>query len=234
MVKEGESLAVGWCDNGSTDSLFTSSFGSFLLASGSLGIKEIAFSQTIGNQIARQRGDAIKEFERTNFDWLLWVDSDIVIDFESFKLLWQNRDAEKAPLISGVYFVSMEPNTPLMLPVPCIFTDDGVKNTPIHPLPYNQLIDIDVAGLGFCLMHKSVAKKLRDAYGNTTFDITIDDVHKSEDISFFRKCKALNIPIKAHTGALVQHIKRFVVDINYYNHWWNTVAPIRKRQNALN
>lgn len=233
MIKEGESLVIGWCDNGSVDGLFASSVASIIMRASELGIKTIGITETIGNQIARQRGDLLREFENSGCDWLLWLDSDIVIPIESLKPLIEAVDAETRPIVCGVYFISMEPNQPLMAPLPCIFTDNGVYNSPIHPLPENQLIKIDVAGLGLCLMHKSVAHKLRDKYGNTTFDITIGDIHKSEDVSFFRKVKELGIQAYAHTGVLAWHIKRFVVDINYYNLWWNTVAPLRAKANEV-
>lgn len=225
---QDKSIIIGWADNGFTDSLFTSSLSALLLHLPSMGYSQVGVTQTIGNQIARQRGDMLREFEKSELDWLLWLDSDIVVTVDTVKKLMDIADAETAPIVTGVYFISMEMNQPMMSPFPCIFTDDGVKNTPIHPMPENQVIPIDVAGLGFCLMHKSVAHKLREKYGNTTFEITIGDMHKSEDVSFFRKVKDLGIQVYAHTGALAWHIKRFVVDINYYNHWWNTVAPLRE------
>lgn len=236
MEKEGEVLIFGWCDNGSTDSLFTSHLTSTMLhASGISGISGLGIVQTIGNQIARQRGDLLRDFEKSGGDWLLWIDSDIVLNQEAFKLLWENRDAEKRPVVCGVYFITMEMNQTLPMPMPCIFTDIGEgQNLPVHPLPENQLIPIDVAGLGFTLMHKSVAHKLREVYGDTTFAITIDTNHVSEDVSFFRKLKHLAIPVHAHTGALVQHIKRFSFDQNYYNLWWNVVAPMREAQEKAN
>lgn len=230
-----ESLVISWCDPGSTDSLFTSSLASLILNTtyNYKDISSIGVNQVIGNQIARQRQDALWNFEQMGCDWMLWVDSDIVIDPQAFKLLWENRDATQRPIVSGVYFVIMEPNQTLPIPAPCIFNivndENGRGNISVHPLPENKLIPIDVAGLGFTLMHKSVAKKLREVYGNKTFQITIDDKHISEDVSFFYKVKDLDIPVHAHTGALVQHIKRFSFDHNYYGLWWNEVAPLRQK-----
>lgn len=237
MEKAKESLTIGWCDSGHTDSLFTSALGSLLLhASTNVpDINAVGISQTIGNQIARQRQDALRNYETIDTDWLLWLDSDIVINLEAFNLLWENRNAETHPVMCGVYFISYEMNQTLPAPLPCIYhqTDDS-GSRPVHPLPENQIIPIDVAGLGFCLMHKSVAKKLREAYGETTFQIVIGERHLSEDVSFFYKLKELGIPVHAHTGALVQHIKRFSLDQNYYNLWWNVVAPMREAQEKVN
>lgn len=233
MEKAQESIVISWCDNGNTDSLFTSSLTSLLayLNQGKPDISVVGINQTVGNQIARQRGDLLASFEKMNCDWMLWVDSDIVINHQAFDILWANRDIETRPVVSGIYFVTMETTQTLPAPIPCVFKyQDETGNLPIHPLPENELIQIDVAGLGFTLMHKSVATKLREVYGNTTFQITIGDKHISEDVSFFYKLRELGIPVYAHTGAHVQHIKRFSMDINYYNLWWNVVAPMREAQ----
>lgn len=235
MEKAKESVVISWCDNGSTDSLFTSALLATSMALGAQpDISAVGFNQTIGNQIARQRGDAIRNFEQMDCDWMLWIDSDIVLTPDIFKLLWENRNAETHPVMCGIYFISWEMNQTLPAPYPCIFNivDRKRGTRPIHPLPENQIIPIDVAGLGFCLMHKSVAKKLRETYGETTFQIQIDTQHISEDMSFFLKLKELGIPVHAHTGAIVPHVKRFLLDQNYYNLWWNVVAPLREAEEA--
>lgn len=232
-MEKAESLVVTWCDGGATDSLFTSATLAFMtsLPQTVTNIDQFGINQVIGGQIARQRQDAIRNFENMNCDWLLWLDSDIVITPQAFQLLWDNRDPIKRPLISGVYFITYEMNEPLPAPIPCIFMDNEKGGTqPIHPLPNNELLPIDLAGLGFTLMHKSVAHKLREAYGETTFQIQIDKQHVSEDVAFFRKVKEIGIQPYAHTGAIVSHVKRFLLEQNYYNLWWNVIAPMREAQ----
>lgn len=232
MEKAKETLIVSWCDPGTTDSLFTSALSSFLMRATTQypDIQAVGVNQVIGGQIARQRAETLANFEEMNGDWLLWIDSDIVINPNAFDLLWNNRDIEKRPVMCGVYFGTMEMNQTLPSPFPCIFKTIPEGNIPIHPLPNNELLQIDIAGLGFTLMHKSVAHKLRKKYGDTTFQITIDKEHISEDVSFFYKLKELKIPVYAHTGAIVNHVKRFIFDINYYNLWWNVVGPVREQQ----
>jgi hypothetical protein len=36
-----------------------------------------------------------------------------------------------------------------------------------------------------------------------------------EDINFFKKIKNAQIPVYAHTGAMVRHIKRFALSFDY-------------------
>ena len=51
----------------------------------------------------------------------------------------------------------------------------------------------------------------------------VGEKYISEDIVFFRKLKKAGIKIYAHTGAVVQHMKRFSFDVNYYNVYWDAL-----------
>ena len=131
------------------------------------GVKFASTLRSQGNQIARQRQTVIDYwYDKTDHEWLLWVDSDVVISPDTFRLLWDNKDADKRPLVSGVYFTTDNPEEPLMVPMPTVFSfvnngDGGFGLSRIHPLPENQLIKADAAGFGFILMHRSVVEKVR-------------------------------------------------------------------------
>ena len=223
MAGKKETLSIVWCDNGSVDSLFMGGMINTLLNLKNLDIELDSMHNIIGNLIYKQRQQMADEWINTKGDWLLWVDSDVVISPDILKKLWDTANKVTHPVVCGVYFVTPNPNMSLMTPVPCIFTDDGEYNAPIHPLPENQVIKIDTAGLGLCLMHRSVLEKLEKPYDGIYFDVSMGKVNKSEDISFFRKLKEQGIPVHAHTGAIAPHIKRFSFDENYYKLWWNNV-----------
>ena len=86
-----ETVAIAWCDNGMVDGKFMQGVTDVMLKSG------INFTTTLrsqGNQIARQREKIIRYwYENDTSEWLLWVDSDVVITPDKFKLLWDNKDA---------------------------------------------------------------------------------------------------------------------------------------------
>jgi hypothetical protein len=180
-----------------------------------------------GNQIGRQRQVLFDNWaDVTKTDWLLWIDSDIVVTPDSLKLVWDSADKVSRPVVSGTYFVSKENERSLMQPFPALFKEGSNKHELqiVHPLPKNELIKVDSAGFGFLLMHKSIVPKMRKVspdYSLFAEEEGIGDKYISEDIVFFRKLKAAGIDAYAHTGALVQHMKRFSFDINYYNLYLN-------------
>ena len=222
-----ETVALAWCDGGLVDGRFMDSMLLTMMNAPKIGINIVNKIRVNGNQIGRQRQVLFDNWaDVTKTDWLLWVDSDIVLTPDSLKLVWNAADKVSKPVVSGTYFVSKENERSLMQPFPALFKEGSNKNELqiIHPLPQNELIKVDSAGFGFLLMHKSIIPKMREVspdYSLFAEEEGLADKYISEDIVFFRKLKAAGIDLYAHTGALVQHMKRFSFDINYYNLYWN-------------
>ena len=222
-----ETVALAWCDGGLVDGRFMDGLLLAIMNAPKIGMRVVNKIRVNGNQIGRQRQVLFDNWaDVTKTDWLLWVDSDIVITPDSLKLVWDSADKVSRPVVSGTYFVSKENERSLMQPFPALFKEGSNKHELqiIHPLPKNELIKVDSAGFGFLLMHKSIVPKLREVSPNYSLfaeEEGIGDKYISEDIVFFRKLKSAGIDLYAHTGAVVQHMKRFSFDINYYNLYWN-------------
>ena len=222
-----ETVALAWCDGGLVDGRFMDGLLLAIMNAPKLGMRIVNKIRVNGNQIGRQRQVLFDNWaDVTKTDWLLWVDSDIVVTPDSLKLIWDSAYKVSRPVVSGTYFVSKENEKSLMQPFPALFKEGTNKHELqiIHPLPKNELIKVDSAGFGFLLMHKSIVPKLREVSPNYSLfaeEEGVGDKYISEDIVFFRKLKATGIDLYAHTGAVVQHMKRFSLDINYYNLYWN-------------
>lgn len=231
-----ETITIGWCDGGIVQGRFMSGITNTIIDSKLYGINITNTIRINGNQIARQR-QSLWDFwaNSSNSEWLLWVDSDIVINTTALKMLWDIADKKNRPVVAGVYFVSKENEQSLMEPMPAIYkeTGDPYRTQIIHPLPENQLIKIDIAGFGIMLMHKSIVEPVRKAAGDLSVFGESQQANRdfiSEDVSFCRNLQKAGIPLYAHTGATVQHMKTFSFDQNYYNLYWNGIATelIRK------
>jgi len=202
-----EMLSIVWCDNGTTDGKFTEGLVYTLIHAASVGVPVNNAIRVQGNQIARQRQAAIEMWQQVNTDWALWVDSDIVLTKEMLKTLWDTADKVARPVVSGVYFIS--------------------KNME------GSLMQVDNAGMGLVLMHKSVLKSLNEKFpGDFWFGENNERGEKfiGEDIAFFRKVKAAGIPVHAHTGVIAKHMKRFAFDDAYYNLYWAAVEAAERRE----
>jgi hypothetical protein len=218
-------LALGWCDNGNTDGKFTEGMVSIALQAPNNGI-EITHSMRVqGNQIGRQRQVLFDYWaDQIKTDWLLWVDSDIVMDIHVLTKVWDAADKIGKPVVTGTYFISKSDEGSLAKPFPALFFDmDEHIIQHVHPLPPDEIIKVDSAGFGFVLMHKSIVPIMRAKFPDQSMfaeQENIGDKYVGEDIVFFRKLKETGIPLYAHTGALVRHIKRFSLDADYYDMYW--------------
>lgn len=217
-----DTISIAWCDNGMVDGKFMQGVTDVLLKSG------IEFKSTLrsqGNQIARQRETVITYwYDKTDTEWLLWVDSDVVISPETFKLLWDNKDKDERPMVTGVYFTTDNPEEPLMTPMPTVFEfvdnkDGGFGLKRVHPLPKNKLMQVHAAGMGFILMHRSVVEKLRAFEPDSPLFMEMGRGSKfiGEDIYFFALCNKAGVPLYCHTAATAPHMKRFSFDVHYYD-----------------
>lgn len=238
MHGKNETVAVGWCDNGMVDGKFAEGLTATMLHFKDL-ITDSVRAQ--GNQIARQRQALMDEWYKLNStDWILWVDSDIVLTPDVFAMLWEAADKATKPIVVGTYFISKESEQTMMAPFACMFhdTDDEWNLKYVHPLPNNEVIKIDAAGMGLVLMHRSVVTKLRKKFPNESVftEILMPDKFVGEDIVFFRHVKQAGIPVYAHTGAIVKHMKRFPLDGNYYHNFWQIqmlIAQQRKKDDRI-
>ena len=227
MTKGKDTLSILWCDNGLTDGAFTHGLISTVIDAPKVGIPTPYVGRIVGNQIGRQRQVAFDAWA-TQFktDWVLFIDSDIVLTTEVLRLLWTTADKINRPVVSGVYFVSKQTDGTLSLPMPALFLEgeNEFSIQHVHPLPKNKIIDVDCAGLGLVLLHKSVIIKLKEKYPNESMFAEqegLGDQYVSEDIVFFRKLKGAGIKVVAHTGAIVSHMKRFAMNSDYYEMYWS-------------
>lgn len=227
MIKENESVTIGWCDGGNTDGAFTEGLMAAVFNGGANGRPISGSIRVKGNQIARQRQALLDMwYDNIKSDWLLWVDSDVVLTADIWHKLHDTADSDTMPMVSGIYFIAKDSDGSLPVPMPVIF-DNVDKHTVQyhHPLPVDTVIKIDCAGMGLVLMHKSVVEKLRKQHGDGHFmfseESNIGEQFIGEDISFFRKCEAANITLHAHTGAIAKHMKTMPWDTDYYSLYWS-------------
>ena len=225
--KPNDQIMLTWCDNGSVDGKFMEGVVYSILTS---NLPITSAQRVQGNQIGRQRETAFNTWhKKTNYDWILWVDSDIVLTNDALDKVWKAADKIAKPVISGTYFISKQMESSVMEPMPALFNahpEDKFVMRYIHPLIPDQLIQVDYAGFGFLLMHRSAADKIREFHGDKPLFLETsegdDGKFIGEDIQFFMRMKEAGVPLYAHTGATVKHMKRFSYDMEYYKLYWIT------------
>lgn len=237
-----ERITIGWCDGGTVEGRFMSGVTNTIIEAPKFDLNIVNTIRVQGNQIARQR-QSLWDFwaDLSDCEWLLWVDSDIVLAPQVLKMLWDVADKKDKPVVTGTYFVSNENEQTMMEPVPSLYMETGdiYQTQIIHPLPQNQVIPVDVSGFGLMLMHRSIVEPVRKVAGDiSVFGENQQAARKfiSEDVSFCRNLKKAGIQLYAHTGAHVQHMKTFSFDHNYYNVYWSAVnaGTLKRKRGQVN
>jgi cellulose synthase/poly-beta-1,6-N-acetylglucosamine synthase-like glycosyltransferase len=60
-------------------------------------------------------------YDKVKTDWLLWVDSDIVLTTDVLGMLWKIADKNTKPVVCGTYFISKQMESSLMQTMPALF-----------------------------------------------------------------------------------------------------------------
>jgi hypothetical protein len=149
------------------------------------------------------RNVACKEVVDKGYEWLFFLDSDVVPPRDTLIRLINHR----RPVISGVYCRRSPPAS-----IPVAIKGGQWVNTP----PNSGVIEVDLVGAGCLLIHRSVLEQLPpldERRGKKWFDWRVDMAHSlppgealSEDFAFCLQCKKHGIPILLDTNIQCKHV----------------------------
>lgn len=218
-MRTKDRITIGWIDPGTVEGAFTTSLISlFQHRSNRLdGIIRVE-----GGLLSRQRNEVVSIFlDKTDAEWLLMLDTDETIDLQAFDTLVDAVHDRDRPIVAGLYFGTTPSGGLIPKPVPHIYRrhEDGISLTPVLDYAPDTLIEIDAAGTGALLVHRSVFERIRanaDQHEGDRWcwfrDLPIGGLWLGEDFFFCRRVRDLGIPIYAHTGAVLGHRRRYWLD----------------------
>lgn len=213
-MKKGEKVSVGWCDAGQVDGTFAADL--FMLAGSRRRELDMVLRVEGSALVSRSRNELVKKFlDESTAEWLWMLDADHSFSVKDFDRLCHFADRHHAPVMAGVYFGGWR-SDPWLAPIPLIFrkTSQDPSWEPVWDYPHNQVIEVDAAGTGCLLIHRSVLMHLREnAPANLGpdwcwfLDGPVNGRWVGEDLIFCERVKAAGFPIHAHTGAQLLHRK---------------------------
>ncbi len=219
-MKSADRVTVSWIDPGQVDGAFLTSIVELFRARTSRldGIVRIE-----GSLLSRQRNQVVSTFlDHTSAQWLFMVDSDERFPPESFDKMISAAHEKDRPVVAGLYFGTWPSPTGLFPnPVPHLYRQgpDGISVIPVVDYPQDRVIEIDAAGTGALLVHRSVLEAIRTAADPNEGaewcwfrDLPLNGLWLGEDLYFCRRIRSLGFPIHAHTGALFDHHRTYWLD----------------------
>lgn len=219
-MKKNETLAIVWLDSGVVEGQFAISLANYLIYANKNNIQVNDVIRVHGNQVARQRELAASLVLQSKTDWSLWIDSDIMFQPEHVDMLRNVANKENRKIISGIYYITYDPDTSFRNIVPAIYKYNNNDNLhyPILDFKEDNIFNVDAIGFGFVLIHNSVFYQLKEKYSWLFNEHFYDNnFFISEDISFCKKLKEQNISIFVHPKVKVDHVKKVIFNESYVN-----------------
>jgi hypothetical protein len=207
-----------------TDGLFTQKIAELVLNGEAFGIPIGSIMRNTGNQISRQRMDIIANwYNNGKHEWLLSIDSDVIVELQTIKDLWEIADKNTNPVVSGIYYLFLQDKEGKIPPAfSSIFRTQNnfEKIESVDIEKEEEIFSADAAGFGLLLIHRSVIDKLVAKLGNKSnffHEEAKNGNFIGEDIVFFKNIKDCGISLTVSKKATVQHMKRFSLGIEYFN-----------------
>jgi len=225
-MKSAHKVSIGSCDPGTVNGAFAYRLIQLAQArSARLG----PFVRVKGSGLlSKQRNRVVKQFlDGTKSDWLLLIDSDEQLSVEAFDKLLETAHDKERPVVAGLVFAGFGiEGAPYPKPVPAIFQDAPEGFLPLYKYDKDSVFEIDAAGTGCLLIHRSVLEKMRETADKNQgpdwcwfWDGPVDGNWIGEDLLFCRRIRALGFPIYVNTGAILPHQKSYWLDERHHQLW---------------
>ena len=217
-MKMSHKVVIGWLDPGQTDGMFA------LTLANTCMMREARIEALMrvesGGLLSRGRNELVQMFIQSEADWLLMLDSDEQLTADTFDKLVDAAHDKDRPIVAGLYFGWIRQH-----PVPLIFRRNEGSTTfnPMYDYPRDKVIEVDAAGTGCLMIHRSVFEAFQAEAGphdgkNWCWfrDMPVNQDWFSEDHYFCGRAKELGFKLHAHTGATLPHRKRFWLTEDHY------------------
>ncbi|CAB4215046.1 hypothetical protein UFOVP1616_46 [uncultured Caudovirales phage] len=225
-MKTGHKVSIGICDNGTVNGTFSLMMAQLAMSrSSKLG----PFVRVVGSGLlSRQRNKLVAQFlDGTDSDWLLMIDTDELLTVSNFDRLCNTAHDIDRPVTAGLVFAAFGSRDQLYpTPVPTIFQDSDTGFSPLSLYPSDSIFQVDAAGTGCLLVHRSVLQKMRDVADPNRgpmwawfWDGPQNGNWIGEDMTFCRQVRALGFPIFVDTGVILPHEKNYWLHEAHHEEW---------------
>jgi hypothetical protein len=226
-MRTKDKVQIGYIDGGQVEGQFCADL--FTIALGRTeridGLLRVG-----GHLLSRQRNELVSSFlDRTTAPWLLMVDTDHRVPVAAFDKMIAAAHEVSAPVVSALCFAAYpaRPGDLYPTPVPAIYRHaPNAQYLAMNDYPRDTLLKVDATGTGCLLMHRSALEKVREDRPEGMsprwcffIDGPVGEDWYSEDLSFMRRLEAAGVPIHAHTGAILPHLKTYTLtDAHHARH----------------
>jgi len=160
------------------------------------------------------RNKLAKDAIKADTDWILWLDSDMVVPPDVLERLLKTAEENEADIVSGLYFRRAAPFSPVAFDTIKIDEEQGITTEVVnfegHEL--KGVYEVDAVGFGCVLTSTQVVFEMLATYKDC-----FSPLGKSgEDISFCHRAKQLGFKILLDCDIKCGHVGHIVVTEDIY------------------
>jgi len=212
-MKQNEKVVIGWVTAGTIYNEFAMSIMDIIRMRDE---RIWGFGSVTGPYISSNRHNLVTEFLETDADWLLMMDTDVVITLDDFDALIKTADSEKYPVLSGKYFFHFEGD-----PVPFKVSAQN-RNGFLENYEQDTVVEnLMSVGCGYLLVHRSAYETVRTENPKSPSPwfwngLEQDGMLQSEDSYLCAQFRHCGIPISLYTGASSKHVGKMAVTEKHF------------------
>lgn len=188
---------------------------------GSYGAPPAVIAQRCASgQLVEARNEVVDYFLKTDVEWLWCVDADMGFPHDTLTRLLAHADPTERPVVGALCFGlkkqgADDPDTQAVTlrAFPTLYvwqeTDDDAGFQVVTDYPRDALVQVAGTGAACFVVHRSVLERMRDKFGACWFDRASHPKGRTfgEDLSFFVRVAACDIPVFVDTSLRTSHDK---------------------------
>ena len=172
---------------------------------------EVACAFQMGSLIYTSRNNLALQAMKTEFDYVFWLDSDMVFDQNILINLKKLMDEKDLDMVSGLYFRRVPPFTPVLFDQLDIKEDGTCEWTDWKDVP-EGLFKIGGCGFGCVLMKTDVAFEVQAKFGAMFNPIS----NMGEDLSFCWRARQCGFNIWCDPSQKRGHVGYAIINDKFY------------------
>ena len=170
---------------------------------------EFAMASRTGSLIYNSRNDLAIQAIVSGFDWVFWLDSDIVFPPDILAKMLKEAEEKSLDFLSGLYFRRVQPYTPVAFDHLEVNEDGEWSNMDDIP---DGLFEVAGCGFGCVLIRTSVLNDVREKYA----DMFMPIAHMGEDLSFCWRARQCGHKIWMDPDIELGHVGYSVINRKFY------------------
>ena len=186
---------------------------------------DFACATRMGSLVYNSRNDLAMQAIQTGFDWVFWLDSDMVFQQDILVRMLKVAREKDLDFLSGLYFRRTVPYTPVAFDHLEVNENGDCEWSEFEELP-QSLFEVGGCGFGGVLVKTEVLAKVQEKFGNMFFPIA----QMGEDLSFCWRARQCGYKVWMDPTIVLGHVGYSVINRKFYESY----KSVSEREEANN